>query len=41
VIESLQLFLPTRVPGISDIFSNILGSGFGTLVTFIMLRWKS
>jgi VanZ family protein len=40
-IESLQIFLPTRVPGIADIFSNILGSGFGTLITFIMLKGKS
>jgi VanZ family protein len=40
-IESLQLFLPTRVPGIADIFSNILGSAFGVLVTFIILVVKS
>ena len=41
MIESLQLLLPTRVPGIADIFSNILGSGFGILATFIMLNKKS
>jgi hypothetical protein len=41
VIEGFQLFLPTRYPGMADIFSNILGSGFGMLITFIMLKEKS
>jgi len=41
VIEGFQLFLPTRYPGMADIFSNILGSGFGMLVTFIILKEKS
>jgi len=41
MIEGLQLFLPTRAPGIADILSNILGSGFGILVTFIILKEKS
>jgi VanZ family protein len=40
VIEGLQLFLPTRAPGIADILSNILGSGFGALVTFTVLKGK-
>jgi hypothetical protein len=35
VIESIQLFLPTRSPGIADMLSNILGSGLGILVTYI------
>ena len=38
VIEGLQLFLPTRDPGIADILSNILGSGLGMLLTFILLK---
>jgi VanZ family protein len=38
VIESLQLFLPSRWPEISDILSNMLGSGFGIGLTFFMLR---
>ena len=38
VIEGFQLFLPTRYPGMADIFSNILGSGIGMLVTFIILK---
>jgi glycopeptide antibiotics resistance protein len=38
VIESIQLFLPTRSPGIADILSNILGSVFGVLVTFILVK---
>jgi VanZ family protein len=41
MIESLQLFLPLRWPGISDVFSNMVGSGFGIWVTFMMLREKS
>jgi VanZ like family/Concanavalin A-like lectin/glucanases superfamily len=41
LIEGLQLFLPTRYTGMADIFSNILGSGFGMLVTFIILNEKS
>jgi VanZ family protein len=40
LIESFQLFLPTRVPGISDILSNVLGSGFGVLVSFTLLKYK-
>jgi VanZ family protein len=32
LIEFLQLFLPTRNSGLSDIFSNILGNVFGMLV---------
>jgi len=35
-IEVLQLFLPTRTPGMADIFANILGSGLGMLVTFTL-----
>jgi VanZ family protein len=38
MIESLQLFLPSRWPGIADILSNMLGSGFGIGLTFFMLR---
>ena len=38
VIEGFQLFLPTRESSMADIFSNILGSGFGMLVTFIFLK---
>jgi VanZ family protein len=41
VIEGFQIFLPSRAPGIADIFSNILGSGFGVLLTFIFLKWKA
>ena len=41
VIEGFQLFLPARIPGIVDIFGNILGSGFGMLITFIVLKLKS
>jgi len=41
VIEYLQLFLPTRYAGIADIFSNTLGSGFGMLATFIILKYKN
>ena len=40
-IEYLQLFLPTRGAGMADILSNILGSGFGMLVTFIVLKSKN
>ena len=40
IIEGLQLFLPTRVPGMADILSNILGSGFGIQLTFIILKQK-
>jgi VanZ family protein len=40
VIESLQLFLPSRWPEISDILSNMLGSGFGIGLTFFMLRGR-
>ena len=40
-IEGFQLFLPTRDSSMADIFSNILGSGFGMLVTFIVLKLKS
>ena len=39
LIEILQLFLPSRNAGIIDIFSNMLGSGFGMLVTFILLTY--
>lgn len=35
-IEVLQLFLPTRTPGMADIFANIIGSGLGMLVTFTL-----
>jgi VanZ family protein len=38
MIESLQLFLPSRVPGISDILSNMVGSALGMLFSFFMLR---
>jgi glycopeptide antibiotics resistance protein len=41
VIECLQLFLPTRNPGIADIFCNVLGSVFGIFVALIMLKEKS
>jgi glycopeptide antibiotics resistance protein len=41
IIEYLQLFLPTRYTGMADIFGNILGSGFGMLVTFIVLKYKN
>lgn len=41
VIEGFQVFLPTRFPGIADILSNILGSGVGVLLTFILLKEKS
>lgn len=37
-IEYSQLFLPTRHPGMADIFSNTLGSGFGVLITFVILK---
>ena len=38
VIEGFQVYLPARVPGIADIFGNTLGSVFGMLVTFIILK---
>jgi glycopeptide antibiotics resistance protein len=38
VIEVLQLFLPTRTPGLADIFGNILGSGLGTLIAFTLKK---
>jgi glycopeptide antibiotics resistance protein len=38
VIEGIQLFLPARSPGIADILSNILGSGFGMLITFFIIK---
>jgi VanZ family protein len=41
IIESFQLFLPTRYAGIVDVFSNMLGSGFGMMVTIIMLKYKN
>jgi VanZ family protein len=41
MIESLQLFLPLRYPGISDVFSNMLGSALGMSLTFMILRGKS
>jgi glycopeptide antibiotics resistance protein len=41
MIESLQLFLPSRWPGIADVFSNMLGSGIGISSTFMMLKEKS
>jgi VanZ family protein len=40
-IESFQLFLPPRAPGVSDMLSNVLGSGFGVLVNFTILKFKS
>jgi VanZ family protein len=40
VIEGLQLFLPSRWPGIADILSNMIGSGFGMGLTFFMLRGR-
>jgi hypothetical protein len=41
LIESFQLFLPTRYSGMADIFGNILGSGFGMFITLIILKLKS
>jgi hypothetical protein len=41
LIEGFQLYLPERIPGMADIFGNILGSVFGMLVTFIILKEKS
>ena len=41
MIESLQLFLHSRWPGISDVFSNMTGSGIGMWLTFMMLGEKS
>jgi VanZ family protein len=41
MIESLQLFLPLRWPGIADVFSNMVGSGCGVLLTFMILRGES
>jgi hypothetical protein len=41
VIEGFQVYLPERVPGFADIFGNILGSVFGMLITFIVLKEKS
>jgi len=41
VIEGFQVFLPTRYPGMADIFSNIIGSGLGIVVTFIIMKEKS
>jgi VanZ family protein len=40
LIESLQLFLPSRWSGISDILCNMLGSGFGMGLTLFMLRGR-
>jgi VanZ family protein len=40
IIEGLQLLLPTRDPGMADILSNILGSGLGMQLTFIILKQK-
>jgi VanZ family protein len=40
VIESLQFSLPSRWPEISDILSNMLGSGCGIGLTFFMLRGR-
>jgi len=38
-IEALQLFLPTRDPGIADVLGNTLGSGAGALIAcFLKLR---
>jgi len=36
VIEGVQLLLPTRCSGMTDILSNILGSGFGMSATYII-----
>ena len=33
-IEFLQLFLPTRVSAINDIYANMIGSGLGVLLAF-------
>ena len=32
LIEALQVFLPSRAPGIADIFGNAMGSGAGALI---------
>lgn len=41
VIEGFQVYIPGRIPGIADIFGNILGSVFGMLITFIILKHKN
>ena len=41
IIEGFQFFIPARIPGMADILSNILGSGIGMLVTFIIMKEKS
>jgi VanZ family protein len=38
VIEGIQLFLPTRSPGVADIIGNIFGSGFGVLIAFFIIK---
>ena len=39
-IEFLQLFLPSRTAGIPDIISNMIGSGLGVVVMYILNRKK-
>jgi len=40
VIEGFQLLLPSRSPGIADVFSNSIGSGLGMLLTLTVRRLK-
>jgi hypothetical protein len=39
-IEFLQLFLPSRSAGIPDIISNMVGSGLGVFVMYVLKRKK-
>ena len=37
-VEIAQFFLPSRIPGIPDVISNMLGSGMGSLVLFVKMK---